>query len=82
MKIEEPKIEATEGVIEVFSQNCSSDGDEVYITVMDYEPEDAEQGVATAILSADEARALARRLLELADSCDEFNSDPTNYVRG
>mgnify|MGYP005842479311 CR=1 FL=1 len=82
MKFEEPKIEATEGVIEVFSQNCSDLGDEVYLTVRDFQMEDAKQGVATAILSADEARALARRLLELADSCDEFNSDPTNYVRG
>lgn len=73
MKFEEPKIEATEGAIEVFSQNCSDLGDEVYLTVRDYEPEDAEQGVATAILSADEARALARRLLEEADYCDREN---------
>ena len=67
------KIEATEGSIDVFSQNCSSDGDEVYLTVMDYEPEDADQRQATAILSADEARALARRLLEEADYCDREN---------
>lgn len=73
MKFEEPKIEATEGTVEVFSQNCSSDGNEVYLTVMDYEQEDDEQGVATAILSADEARALARRLLEEADYCDRDN---------
>lgn len=82
MKIKEPKIEATEGSIEVFSENFSDIGDEVYLTVRDFLPEDADQGVATAILSADQARALARRLLELADACDEFNSEPTNFAKG
>lgn len=65
------------GSVDVFCQNCSSDGCEVYLHVEDFNNGwgYGATGGATAIMDPKHARKLAEILLKEADECERLNND-------
>ena len=61
------------GSVEVYCENNSSDGYEIYIDTIDFDPDSDFPGFASAIMDPDEARELARRLIACADECERLN---------
>ena len=79
-----PEIDLSEiggGRVDVFYQNCSSVGNEIYMTVDDFEVEckEAPRGHATAIMDPEHARKLAEILLKVADECEKENAELDNH---
>ena len=75
-----PEIDLSEiggGKVDVFYQNCSSIGNEIYLTVEDFEG--ARKRIATAIMDAEHARKLAEILLKVADECEKENAELDNH---
>lgn len=61
------------GSVDVYCENNSSDGYEIYIDTTDYDPDSTWPGSATAIMDPAEARELARRLIACAEDCERSN---------
>jgi hypothetical protein len=58
------------GCVEVFCQDVSSVGDEIFMTVCDFDGECAAD-YSTAIMDPEHARALAKMLEKAADECEQ-----------
>lgn len=65
------------GSVDVFCQNCSSAGYEVYMCVTDFNAGwgCGATGDSTAIMDPKHARKLAEILLKEADECERLNND-------
>lgn len=79
-----PELDLSEiggGKVDVYYQNCSNVGNEIYMTVDDFEVEckEAPRGHATAIMDPEHARKLAEILLKVADECEKENAELDNH---
>lgn len=66
--------------VDVFYQNCSTNGNEVYVHAFDFQYDSSESaqeeltgGTATFIMSPQQAREFAALLCKVADECEAAN---------